>query len=288
MEVRPAATIMLVRDAASAGAGGVPEASSLEVLMLRRHTESAFAAGAWVFPGGRVDEADGGAVSVRGGPSDAEASAILGVASGGLAFWIAAARECFEEAGVLLARHADSGLALDGSNDLVAARLARLRRDLHAGRSSFAQVLAAENLVLDLGEVHYVSHWITPPGQPRRFDTRFFVAPAPPSQLVSHDTSETVDSVWTSPAVALERHRASEIFMVFPTIKQLETLSRFASTAELLAAARAIGPVPTSAPRHRGDRELPGAALDGVLLTGTVRLHPPATPSARREPPCPT
>src|SRR5207249_5937565 len=106
VEVQPAATVMLVRDAGTAGC-------SLEVLMLRRHPEAVFAADAWVFPGGRVDDADHHAAPGALGPSDAEASAALGLPSGGLAWWVAAARECFEEAGILLARHADSGDWLD-------------------------------------------------------------------------------------------------------------------------------------------------------------------------------
>src|SRR5438067_5172908 len=99
VDVQPAATVMLVRD------GG----GSLEVLMLRRHPESVFAADAWVFPGGRVDDGDGAGAPIGAGPSDEEASRALGLPGGGLAYWVAAARECFEEAGILLARHPDTG-----------------------------------------------------------------------------------------------------------------------------------------------------------------------------------
>lgn len=270
-EVRPAATVMLVRDS---GAGG-----PLEVLLLRRHLESVFAAGAWVFPGGQVDEADRQGAAVSCGPTDAEASAALGLVSGGLAFWVAAARECFEEAGILLARDRDSGRWLDTSSEWVAARFARHRRAVHAGRCSLAAVLAAEDLVLDLGDVHYVSHWITPPGGSRRFDTRFFVAPAPSGQAASHDTRETVESVWTTPAGALERHAGREDDLAFPTFKNLQALAHFSSVAELLEAARSIGPVPVVAPRFEGDREFPAAVLDGALLA-PVAVDP--------EPPCPT
>src|SRR6266508_1467913 len=158
VEVQPAATVMLVRDASERRSG------SLEVLMLRRHPESVFAADAWVFPGGRVDTGDGAPTLIGAGPSDAEASAALSLPSGGLAHWVAAARECFEEAGILLARHADTGAWLDTSTEWSAARLARHRRDVHAGVSTLGAVLEAEGLVLDLSGVHYVSHWITPPG----------------------------------------------------------------------------------------------------------------------------
>jgi hypothetical protein len=123
-------------------------------------------------------------------------------------------------------------------------------------------VLDAEGLVLDLSGVHYVSHWITPPGHTaRRFDTRFFLAVAPPAQVASHDTTETVESLWTAPADVLARGAGGEIHLVIPTIANLEALTRFSSTAELVAAARAIGPVPVAAPRFRGDPSVPGSPL---------------------------
>jgi 8-oxo-dGTP pyrophosphatase MutT (NUDIX family) len=229
VEVQPAATVMLVRDA-SVGRGG-----SLEVLMLRRHPEAVFAADAWVFPGGRVDEADF-VTPIGAGPSDTEASAALGVPSGGLAFWVAAARECFEEAGILLARHTESGAWLDTTNEWSSARLARHRRDVHSGATTLAAVLEAEGLALDLSGVHYVSHWITPPhrGTARRFDTRFFVAEVPPSQIVSHDAAETVESIWTTPADALARGADGEIRLLVPTIANLEVLGRGSSVAEVV------------------------------------------------------
>jgi 8-oxo-dGTP pyrophosphatase MutT (NUDIX family) len=245
VEVQPAATVMLVREAS------VRRGGSLEVLMLRRHPEAVFAADAWVFPGGRVDEADS-ATPIGAGPSDAEASAALGLPSGGLAYWVAAARECFEEAGILLARHVDSGAWLDtaalgGSRrhcqgdtpcppgEWSAARLTRYRRDVHSGATSLAAVLEAERLALDLSGVHYVSHWITPPhrGTARRFDTRFFVAEVPPSQIVSHDAAETVESIWTTPADALARGAEGEIVLLVPTIANLKALAGVSSVAEI-------------------------------------------------------
>jgi 8-oxo-dGTP pyrophosphatase MutT (NUDIX family) len=231
VEVQPAATVMLVRDAASNG--GAP---SLEVLMLRRHPESVFAADAWVFPGGRVDDGDRDGAPIAIGPSDAEASAELGLPSGGLAYWIAAARECFEEAGILLARHPETGAWFEASSDLAAASLARYRREVHSGATTLAAVLEQEGLVLDLSGVHYVSHWITPPrrGNARRFDTRFFVAEVPPGQVAAHDAAETVESIWTTPAEALARGAAGELRLLIPTVANLETLSRFSSVAELV------------------------------------------------------
>lgn len=266
VEVQPAATVMLVRDAV-AGPDG-----SLEVLMLRRHPESVFAADAWVFPGGRVDASDGLGTPIGAGPSDDEASRALGLPAGGLAYCVAAARECFEEAGILLARDALTGAWLDTTALSFrgtppdprgrSARLARYRRAVHSGAASLGAVLEAEGLVLDLSGVHYVSHWITPPGRTaRRFDTRFFVAVAPPDQPVSHDDAETVESVWTTPAAALARGTGGEITLLVPTIANLRTLAQFSSTEELVTAARAIGPVPVAAPRFRGDPSVPAGAL---------------------------
>ena len=198
---------------------------------------------------------------------------------------MAAARECFEEAGILLARHPDTGAWLDTTTEWSAARLARYRRDVHAGATTLGAVLEAEGLVLDLSGVHYVSHWITPPGfTARRFDTRFFVAVVPPDQVASHDAAETVESVWTTPADALARGAAGRSSCVIPTIANLEALARFSSTAELVAAARSIGSVPVAAPRFRGDPSVP----TGVLAPG-----PPPTSRSRgfprpRRSACPT
>ncbi|HEV7535418.1 MAG TPA: NUDIX hydrolase [Acidimicrobiia bacterium] len=257
VSVQPAATVMLVRDARSGDGGG-----ALEVLMLRRHPEAVFAADAWVFPGGRVDDADGVGAPIGPGPSDEDASRALGLPSGGRAYWVAAARECFEEAGILLARHGDTGAWLDVSGQWSEARLARYRREVHAGALSLGALLEAEGLVLDLSGVHYVSHWITPPGRTaRRFDTRFFVAELPPGQVASHDATETVESLWASPTDALARGAAGEITLLIPTIANLEALARFASVAELVAAALAIGSVPVTAPRFRGDPTVPAGAL---------------------------
>ena len=265
VEVQPAATVMLVRDSSDGPDG------SLEVLMLRRHPESVFAADAWVFPGGRVDDSDGLGTPIGAGPSDDDASRALGLPSGGLAYWVAAARECFEEAGILLARHSDTGAWLDTTTEWSSARLARNRRDVHTGAASLATVLEKEGLVLDLSGVQYVSHWITPPGRTaRRFDTRFFVALAPPDQPVSHDATETVESVWATPTDVLARGAAGEITLLVPTIANLRTLAQFASTEELVAAARAMGPVPVAAPRFRGDPSVPAGAL--------APIPPPDTP----------
>jgi 8-oxo-dGTP pyrophosphatase MutT (NUDIX family) len=237
---------MLVRDTPAPSGG-----TALEVLMVRRNLRSDFVGGAYVFPGGAVDLLDGGveAEALSAGRSDAEASALLGVGSGGLAYWVAVVRETFEEAGLLLARR-------EGGPDLLAgdpeeeARFAAARAAVNAGTRRFLDLCRDERLQLGVGDIHYFAHWITPRGAPRRYDTRFFVAAAPPGQIAAHDAGETIAEVWISPHHALARHRAGEIEIIFPTIRNLQAIGRFATSAELLeAAARASSAVPTIEPR---------------------------------------
>jgi 8-oxo-dGTP pyrophosphatase MutT (NUDIX family) len=249
---RDAATIMLVRD--GAGADG----PALEVCMLRRHLNSDFVGGAYVFPGGKVDDADrtAGAEEQCVGRSDAGACAMLGTDSGGLAFWVAALRECFEEAGVLLAYSEGTGPGgdlVDVSDPELRRRLAALRVELNAGTVGFLEACRSEGLRLAVDRVHYFSHWITPEAAPKRYDTRFFVTALPRGQIPVHDDHETTDTVWVQPTEALARAAAGEFDIIFPTIKNLEAISRFTTSGELLAAAAAVERVPTVLPRVVAD-----------------------------------
>ena len=212
--VRDAATVMLVRD----GARG------LEVFMVRRSLRLVFAGGAHVFPGGAVDSAD----REIGGDD-------------GLAFRVAAVRECFEEAGFLLAVESGGGLVrLD--NPVVAARFAEHRRRVGRGQSSLAEVCAAEALRLGVDRMHYVSRWITPEGAPRRFDTRFFVCAAPEGQTPLHDATETIAHEWVRPGDALERHTRGALDLMLPTQRSLEWLDRHRSAGAVLEAAASAAP----------------------------------------------
>jgi 8-oxo-dGTP pyrophosphatase MutT (NUDIX family) len=242
--LRDAATVMLVRD----GADG------LEVFMLRRNLNSDFVGGAYVFPGGAVDEADRHAdlERVSTGRSDDQASNLLGIEQGGLAFWVAAIRESFEEAGVLLATD-PGGTVLSFADPEVAERFNLHRKAVDSGERRLIEVCEIEHLLLAVDQIHYFSHWITPEGAPRRYDTRFFVCAAPPEQVPLHDDRETIANVWIRPEDALVRHRAGDFDLIFPTIKSLETIGRFASAGELLAAAAAIEEVPTILPRISDD-----------------------------------
>jgi len=223
---RPAATVLLLRD----GSLG-PEA-----FLLQRTKSAAFLAGAHVFPGGALDKADQDARVLRRvhGLSEAEANARLGVASGGLAYWVAAVRECFEEAGILLALSED-GRALNTEH---ATRLAQYRGPLHAGKLAFAEFLERERLLLRAYDLAYFGHWITAPGRARRFDTRFFLALAPEGQHGAHDGTELIASAWLRPLEAIEREGRGEMELVFATKNTLADLTRFARARDALEHAR--------------------------------------------------
>lgn len=265
---------MVVRD-------GAHPVSPLEVLMLRRNIRSDFVGGAHVFPGGAVDRADGGpdAAAVCSGGDDAAASARLGVPSGGLSYWVAAVRECFEEAGILLAVPAGGGpLSLEDPAD--AERFAAHRRALNDGTESFLELCRNEGLRVPVERIRYFAHWITPEGLPRRYDTRFFVAAAPPGQVPAHDDAETVADVWIRPLDALAQHRAGTMELILPTIRNLQAIGRFPTTAALLDAAAGVGAVPSVTPRMVVDSEGLRLLLPGD--PGYAELAPasPTSPEA--------
>ena len=243
MTLRDAATVVLVRNA-NDGAPG------FEVFMLLRTVKSDFNAGAYVFPGGGVDRSDGGAEAERvcSGLDARQASARLGIADGGLAFYLAAIRECFEEAGVLLAADA-SGQTLSLREPATQQRFTAYRAALNAGQTTLAAICEQEGLCLPLDLVHYYSHWITPEGMPRRYDTRFFLCRAPAGQEPLHDGAETVDNCWVRPADALAQHAAGSFNLVPATRKQLEFLALYPTVDDVLAAVRAIEHVPAILPQ---------------------------------------
>jgi len=248
--LRAAATVMLVRDAPPPS-GGSPV---LEVLMVRRNLNSDFVGGAYIFPGGSVDLADGGAEAEAccQGRSDAEASELLGIDAGGLAYWVAVLRECFEEAGVLLAYGPD-GDPVSFADPDTEARFAAHRRALNAGEVRFLDLCRDEGLRLAVDRVHYFSHWITPEGMHRRYDTRFFVAAAPADQTPAHDDHELIAEVWLRPSEALRRHREGELEIIFPTIRNLQAVDRFATSDALLEAAATAGRIPVIQPHVVAD-----------------------------------
>ncbi len=215
---RPAATLILLRDGDSGP----------EIFMLKRSPSAAFVANAYVFPGGGLDAADHKALDRVRGLTEGEANRRLGVESGGLAYWVAAVRECFEEAGILIAVE-ESGSPLDPAR---ADALAAHRNAVNAGTLAFGELLERERLTIPAQSIAYFSHWITAPGRPRRFTARFFVARAPRGQHGSHDDGETVASEWVRPQVALERCEKGEIELVHPTRMSLTELAPFGRADE--------------------------------------------------------
>jgi 8-oxo-dGTP pyrophosphatase MutT (NUDIX family) len=208
---RPASTILLLRDNATA--------KEIEVFMMVRHYEIDFNSGALVFPGGSVDKGDKEIIAAPSLYSGGE-----GLDEAALSFRIAAIRETFEESGILLARP-------KGSNDLVDAARAREieaahRTSLCESKTTFLQVLTDSGLVLALDELVPYAHWITPEGMPKRFDTWFFLAAAPPEQVGAHDGRESTDSIWVSPREALEGGESGRFKLPFPTTRNLIKLGK--------------------------------------------------------------
>jgi 8-oxo-dGTP pyrophosphatase MutT (NUDIX family) len=226
---KPAATVMLLRDADH----------GIEVFMLRRTTSAAFASGMYVFPGGKVDAADG---------------------DGDMGYVIAAIRECYEEAGVLLATDESGAMVSDGHPAL------EHRESVHGGDVDLRALCDEYHLCPAIDDLVWVSHWITPVGEsPRRFDTRFFVAVAPTEQTSRHDDNETIASAWVRPIEALRRQSAGELTMLPPTIKNLEFLGAHHDTASAMQDARRLGRPEAIQPRLRRDAR---GRIRGISLPG--------------------
>ena len=260
--VRPAATVMLLDDG-----------PRLRVLLLRRTSQVVFGPGNWVFPGGRVDPGDHVDDFDRlcEGLSDTEASSILGVERGGLAWWVAACRETLEEAGLLLSARTGPPVS--------AGDVASLRDRVRADEGLFIDLLLAAGITLDVRGIEEVARFITPVGPPRRFDARFFVARAPEGQEALHDDDEIVDWAWFEPDTALERWRAGELEMMSPTARMVACLARFRSVDEVMEVASRRLPyrrVRVADPEGRYDVLLPGEpgyeSADLEVESGWVRL----------------
>ncbi len=253
--IRPAATLMLLRDTEPA----------IEVFLLKRSGRAAFAGGMFVFPGGRVDGDDHlhRYDAVRTGPTaaqDAQVSALGGEWRG---YWVACIRESFEEAGLLMAYR--DGVPIAYADQAERERFMAYRQPLHAGELSLFDICRRENLKLAVDRIHFHNRFITPLGGPRRFDTRFFIAGAPAEQTGSHDERETVDSTWMSPQAALARHAAGEIGLMGVTQMQLKWLAGFGSVAAVLAKAQANRHFPTHRP------VLPPRLRDDAVPTPNTR-----------------
>ena len=235
---RPAATVVLVRD----GQQG------MEILLAEKTQKVNFAAGAFVFPGGAVDVTDSPKYfgqSIR--LATEYANQRLGITTGAIDYWIAAIRECFEEVGVLFSRPKQNP-APDSATDTEMLRT-RLRAQMLSGDCEFHELLNNEGLDPAVDDLHYLSHWITQAGRPRRYDTRFFIARVPDNQPVSHDGGELVSHRWLTAKEALNLNSQGEINLMFPTHKTLEQLLEFKSVDEAIDYAKSDKPMKPMNPK---------------------------------------
>jgi len=228
---RPASAIVLLRDT---------DGDGVEVFMVRRHVQSEFVPDVFVFPGGSVK------------PEDRETELAPGVCAPGepgptvlgSGLRAAALRECFEEAGVLLARQAgeggvagEAGMRARQASPLQAppvgpgdvARFADYRAGLQNRTITLRAIAEAERLVLGTDALLHWAHWITPEAMPKRFDTHFFLAAMPEGQEAAHDQLETTDSAWVTPEAALRDFEAGSFPLVFATVHQLQALTSISS-----------------------------------------------------------
>jgi 8-oxo-dGTP pyrophosphatase MutT (NUDIX family) len=209
----PSATIILGRNAGD----------GLEIFMVKRNRRIDFAAGALVFPGGRVDADDTAPGVVRRCQKrDQDPEPDMGV-------YVAAIREAYEESGILLAR--ERGFAEIISPDRLAG-LEHKRRALCANELKFSELLESEDLYPACDRLTPFARWITPEIMPKRFDTWFFVADAPAGQVGSHDGSESVDSLWITPADVLAGAATGQFMVIFPTRMNIAKMSRFSRLDE--------------------------------------------------------
>jgi glyoxylase-like metal-dependent hydrolase (beta-lactamase superfamily II)/8-oxo-dGTP pyrophosphatase MutT (NUDIX family) len=246
---RPAATVVLLRPAPA------PEANGPEVLLTLRPQSMAFGGGLHVFPGGRVEVADGD-------------PRILAHAIGGDAHRVGAIRELFEEAGVLLAVHSDG--APVGSDDRLMVELPRLRSALAAGDLDLVTILERHDLQLPTDQLVPIGHWQTPRAYPRRFDARFFAIELPPGAVLDLDPREVAGHAWLTPSAALAEMAAGRIQLWPPTSSTLQRLERAPDIDAIRAGLELVDGLPFSREQIR-----PGL----IRLTGGVAFGAAGRPA---------
>lgn len=264
MTVQPrlASAVMLLRDRETEGQG-------IEVFMVRRAVKSEFMPDVYVFPGGTVSADDRTAEdtpdlcrAVVALQTDPEGRTALGSGSR-----VAAIREMFEEANVLLADCDEKILAVNADT---IARFAAYRQAFNERKGSLVEMARAEHLQLATDRLVYFAHWITPELMPKRYDTHFFIAAAPQEQEAISDRLETSEGVWIEPAAALQGFKQRQFPLTFPTYHQLRDLAVFHSAQEALDVTRARY-VPTRMPmmtEKDGKRylQLPDDGPDGFWI----------------------
>jgi 8-oxo-dGTP pyrophosphatase MutT (NUDIX family) len=224
----PAATVVLIRP---------DQKGRFETYLNRRPERMETYAGVYVFPGGRVEKSDlsPALMALTGGVSAVQAQQKLGVSwppEVCLAYWIAAARELFEEAGIHFFHFACAAPTVPLPEE-ISGRLAERRAQLQRGEIDLAELLGSENLCCDLSGLSYFFHRVTPEHYPVRFDTRFFLAILPKGQTPLHSSEEVTESFWIAPDAALERAASGEIRMMPPTIAVLRALDAHATWTDV-------------------------------------------------------
>ncbi|PKN71289.1 MAG: NUDIX hydrolase [Deltaproteobacteria bacterium HGW-Deltaproteobacteria-12] len=243
MPTATSATVVNVRDAATVILVRTINDDSWELFLARRHRRQSFMAGAFVFPGGQLEESD----------CQPECSSLISQADSlhpqdllqdkslspdrARGFFIAAIRETFEEAGIILAGD-NSGNFITFQQKETLVRFAAHRRALSTGEISFAEILRQEKILLFPHALIPFSHWITPEGEKKRFDTRFFLAALPRGQETVSDNTELTEFLWATPQNALRMHFSREIILMPPTLKTVLELAQFATVERLFAAAK--------------------------------------------------
>jgi 8-oxo-dGTP pyrophosphatase MutT (NUDIX family) len=258
---RDASTVILLNPLEEGGQG------AFEVFMVKRHAKSQFMANAYVYPGGRLDPVDCSPemASVTSGLDGRACAARLREdldAARARGLFVAALREAFEEAGVLLTQPEPAD------------RLDEWRRALNDASRTLVALGQQEGVCFALDRLYPFAHWITPEVEPRRYDTRFFVAICPPQQQawLRHDEHETVDSLWIEPTAALERYGQGGFQLAPPTFRTLEELAALGSIDAVLARCER-GPIPTIQPVFVTGED------GGLMLLLPGDPDHPATPS---------
>lgn len=247
---RPAAAIILLRNG---------PANTIETFMVRRHIRSDFVPDVYVFPGGSVKPADQEAETL---PNLCIAPASERTETGlGSGLRVAAIRELFEEAGVLIAERDGGMLTLSAAES---ERFTEYRKKLQQNEMTLAEIARQEGLALATQRLTLFAHWITPEPMPKRFDTFFFIAEAPLEQQATHDQLETSAGTWIAPGEALARHKQGDFPLVFATIHQLRDLAQFTSIAD--------------AEKQLRHKEIPTIMPRATMRSGELEIFLPGEP----------
>ena len=228
----PSSSLMLVRDSDE----------GVQIFMMKRAMKSNFG-GIWVFPGGILEKQDKDIAEKDfcNGITETEAKGILNNDDESLLYWIASLRETFEETGALIANREDNSVFVPTDDEVDT--LMNLRDELLNGSISFISILIQLKLKIDLSRLVYVSHWITPDVETKRYTTRFFLASFNENLVLKHDGIEGTDSKWFGIDDVLREYKKGKVSLIMPTIKNLESISDFKNTDELMFAKKSVNPM---------------------------------------------